>query len=139
MANTGSPSPSSSPLGTARSGASQRILAIVLAGVMIWALASTPLRVPAYGTGPAGRAGELRCGVNPNTAPWWEFVALPGVGVVTAHSIVDYRDDRAAEIPVGEAVFRCPADLDAVPGIGPTTIARIVPHLILTGGGALRD
>ncbi len=139
MAEAGPESPPLRPPDLAGGGASQRTLVTVLAGVVIWASTSIPHRVPVSDGGPAARADELRCGVNPNTAPWWEFVALPGVGVVTAHSIVNYRDGRAAEIPAGEAVFCCPADLDAVPGIGPTTIARIAPYLILTDGDTLRD
>ncbi len=139
MADAAPESPPPRPPDLAGSGASQRTLALVLAGGMIWALSSTGLQTPAPDVGPGARAAELRCGVNPNTAPWWELVALPGVGVVTAHNIVDYRNGCDAGIPAGEAVFRCPADLDAVPGIGPTTIARIAPYLILTDGDGLRD
>jgi len=139
MADTGPESPPPRPPDLAGGGASQRTLSLLLAGGMIWALSSTRLQTPAPDAGPGARADELQCGVNPNTAPWWEFVALPGVGVVTAQNIVVYRNGRAAEIPDGEAVFCCPADLDAVPGIGPTTIARIAPYLILTDRDTLRD
>jgi competence protein ComEA len=100
---------------------------MVLGGLLVATLVSTMLRVPAPGTGPAARSGELRCGVNPNTAPWWELTALPGVGDVTAHRIVQYRDAHAT----GKPVFRHPADLDAVPGIGPKTVARVTPYLVL--------
>ncbi len=138
MADTGAESPPPRPPDLAGGRASQRTLSLLLAGGMVWALSSTRLQTPAPDAGPGARADELRCGVNPNTAPWWELVALPGIGDVTAHAIVDYRDGCAAEIPVGEAVFRCPADLDAVPGIGPTTITRIAPYLILPDGDTLR-
>ncbi len=63
--------------------------------------------------------------IDPNTAPWWELMVLPGVGETTARKIVDYRDAHSGE----GIVFGQPADLEPVPGIGPKTIQRISPFL----------
>jgi len=70
----------------------------------------------------------VRVGVDPNTAPWWELTALPGIGEATARSIVDYRR-AGSDSP---RVFRRPLDLEPVVGIGPKTIRRIAPHLHLS-------
>jgi len=67
----------------------------------------------------------LETRVNPNTAPWWELMALPEIGESTARKIVDYRELHADRMPV----FRSPADLEPVPDIGPKTIQRIAPYL----------
>lgn len=63
--------------------------------------------------------------INPNTAPWWELMVLPGIGESTARKIVEYRDSDAWQNPI----FQKPADLEPVPGIGPKTIQRISPFL----------
>lgn len=70
-------------------------------------------------------AASVRRGVDPNTAPWWELTALPGVGEATARQVIAYREAHADRAPV----FREPSDLEPVPDIGPRTIQRIVPHL----------
>jgi competence protein ComEA len=63
--------------------------------------------------------------INPNNAPWWELMVLPGIGETTARKIVEYREGDARRNPV----FREPADLEPVPGIGPKSIQRIGPYL----------
>jgi len=70
---------------------------------------------------PAG----VRLGVDPNTAPWWELTALPGVGEATAGNIVAYRDARPGAGPV----FRQLLDLEPVPRVGSKTLRRFAPHL----------
>ncbi len=67
----------------------------------------------------------LQSRIDPNTAPWWELMALPDIGESTARKIVEYREARADRAPV----FRTAADLEPVPDIGPKTIARIASHL----------
>jgi hypothetical protein len=70
--------------------------------------------------------------IDPNTASWNELACLPGIGEVLAKRIVEYRRQQQENSPsVAEpaVVFRRPADLDAVRGIGPKTIARLGPHL----------
>ena len=68
--------------------------------------------------------------IDPNTAPEPELDRLPGVGPVAAASIVAARDTGL--------VFRESSDLTAVRGIGPATVARLEPHLDLTGAPAGR-
>ena len=71
------------------------------------------------------RAEGIRTGVDPNTAPWWELTALPGIGESTARNIIAYRDAHPGPRPV----FRRPLDLEPVPDVGRMTIQRITPHL----------
>jgi competence protein ComEA len=51
------------------------------------------------------------------TATAEELDALPGVGPVTAQSILDYRTEHGP--------YRSVEDLDAVPGIGPSRIEQL--------------
>lgn len=70
---------------------------------------------------------RIQTGIDPNTATWVELAQLPGLGETAGRAIVAYREDRlrAGSRPV----FRDASDLEPVPGIGPSTIARIGPHL----------
>jgi competence protein ComEA len=69
----------------------------------------------------AGLAGGPAAGVGPKlslaTATAEELDELPGVGLVTAQKILDYRSQHGP--------FRSVDDLDAVPGIGPTRIEQL--------------
>ncbi len=70
--------------------------------------------------------------IDPNTATWPELATLPRLGEVKAKAIVAYRESvEAARTDASESgpVFRRPADLDAVRGIGPKTIERLTPFL----------
>lgn len=62
--------------------------------------------------------------VNVNTAPWFELSVLPGVGEVRAQAIVRHRDRHGP--------FASPEDLLAVDGLGPVTIDRIRPWIVVT-------
>ena len=59
--------------------------------------------------------------INPNTAGEENLDRLPGVGAQVAGRIVRTRQDCGR--------FTEPDDLLSVPGLGPTTLARITPHL----------
>lgn len=59
--------------------------------------------------------------LDPNTASADELDRLPGVGAATARSMVQAR--------VADGPFRSPEDLMRVRGLGPASIARLVPHL----------
>ena len=76
-------------------------------------------------TGVPHPAPPARASINPNTAPWWNLMVLPGAGEITARKIVEYREAHADRSPV----FRRADDLEPVPGIGPKTIQRIGPYL----------
>lgn len=61
--------------------------------------------------------------INVNSDPWWKLATLPNVGMVRAKRIVESRAS------LGARGFTCPADLLRVPGIGPKTIANLVPRV----------
>jgi len=63
--------------------------------------------------------------VNPNLATLDSLVRLPGVGPVTAESIIEYRQDT----PIGKETFTKPSDLQGIRGIGPKTVEKIEPWL----------
>jgi competence protein ComEA len=64
-----------------------------------------------------GVAGELGPKLSLANATAEELDELPGVGPVTAQTIIDYRTEHGP--------FRSVDDLDAVPGIGPTRIEQL--------------
>lgn len=68
------------------------------------------------GTGAGSTAGAL---INLNTASVQELDTLPRVGPVIAERIVAWRQAHGA--------FSRPEDLDAVPGIGETMLAALLP------------
>lgn len=70
---------------------------------------------------------EVQTGLNPNTATWFELAQLPGLGETAGRAIVAYREEQRRVTT--QPVFKNPADLEPVPGIGARTIARIAPHL----------
>ena len=60
--------------------------------------------------------------IDPNRADAVELDRLPGIGPSLAEAIVRTR---------GEAPFRSIEDLERVPGIGASTLARLTPHIRL--------
>ena len=69
--------------------------------------------------------------IDPNTARWWELTVLPQVGPATSHAILRYRQSFAQDAAdkADARAFRCVADLDGVPGIGPVTLQQIGKYL----------
>lgn len=63
---------------------------------------------------PTPSGGSL---VNVNTATLEELVALPNIGPATAQNIIEFREQAG---PFSEL-----ADLDDVPGIGPSTLEKL--------------
>ncbi|MFM7072580.1 MAG: helix-hairpin-helix domain-containing protein [Planctomycetota bacterium] len=61
--------------------------------------------------------------VEVNSAPWQEWTLLPGIGETTAKRIVEYRDQAGG--------FGRIDDLRRVRGIGPKTLERLRPYLLL--------
>lgn len=102
------------------------IATVLLCGLLIPAVGWALARWTAPGPNQTRDAG-LRTRLNPNTATWYELAQLPGLGESAGRAIVAFRETqgRARETPV----YQCPADLAAVRGIGPATIARIQSHL----------
>jgi competence protein ComEA len=66
---------------------------------------------------PPGASGALGPKMSLATATAEELDELPGVGPVTAQTIIDYRTEHGP--------FRSVDDLDAVPGIGPTRVEQL--------------
>lgn len=64
-----------------------------------------------------GAAGALGPKLSLASATAEELDELPGVGPVTAQTIIDYRTEHGP--------FRSVDDLDAVPGIGPTRVEQL--------------
>ncbi len=86
-------------------------------------------------------SNPLSAHVNPNVAPWWELTVLPEIGPSLARRIVDYRETLRVKNngTTKNMVFNSAKDLDAVEGIGPKTIARLIPHLRFEMDEALSD
>ncbi len=82
---------------------------------------------PVPGAFPAVAPAEVDSRVDPNTATWTELASLPGIGEVLAKRIVEYRQGKAGR--PDKVVFRQPADLEAVRGVGPKTVAKLAKHL----------
>lgn len=76
---------------------------------------------------PAAPPAQVESKVDPNTATWAELASLPGIGEVLAKRIVEYRQGKAGR--PDKVVFRQPADLEAVRGVGPKTVAKLAKHL----------
>lgn len=94
---------------------------MVLCGLLGLYFASSALYVL-----PDGPAVQIADTINPNDAPVASLVRLPGIGLTRARAIVTWRQSAAG----GErSVFRCPEDLQRVPGIGPATVRGMQPWL----------
>ena len=70
---------------------------------------------------PGGRTGAPAAPVDLNRATVDELDVLPGVGPATAAAIITWRDENGG--------FRRVEDLLEVPGIGPTRLERLRPHV----------
>lgn len=107
--------------------------AVVLAciGLSWMVMATAALQISVKRSG--GVRGDIVDTIDPNTAPWTEMTALPGIGPGRARAIVAYRQARPAENdgPSSRPAFARRADLQLVKGIGPKTIQRIAPHVRL--------
>jgi len=72
-----------------------------------------------------GSAKKLQAGdapINVNTASAEELTRLPGIGPVTAQHIVTARADKP---------FKSLADIDRAKGVGPKTLEKIRPFIVL--------
>ena len=99
--------------------------------LLLWLLALGTL-LPGTRDGDGLQApGPARAAIDPNRAPWWELTMLPRIGEHLARRVVRFRELGAGEpeADVATPVFRRPADLEGVRGIGPKTVRRITPFL----------
>jgi competence protein ComEA len=71
---------------------------------------------------------ELQNKINPNDAPAASLARLPGIGVIKANAIVEYRRQFRKSGRV-EPAFRDCNDLDNVKGIGPKTVSNMCEYL----------
>ena len=69
------------------------------------------------GAGGAGAAAALGAKVSLASATLEQLDALPGIGPVTAHKILDWRQTHGP--------LRSVDDLDAIPGIGPARVEQL--------------
>jgi len=89
---------------------------------------------PSPAMSPANNPGRrLQTGIDPNTARWFEIAQLPGIGEALAKRVEAFREHRRTGGEDAEPVFRKPADLAQVKGIGEKTVQRIGPYLRLPG------
>jgi hypothetical protein len=74
-------------------------------------------------------ANDLATRIDPNTADWPAWAALPLIGEKRAKEIVAFRENWLAEHP-GEIPFEKLEDLMRIKGIGKATIATLEPYLV---------
>ncbi len=82
-------------------------------------------------TGRRGGPIVIPVRIDLNRAPLAELMALPGIGHVRAEAIILHR--------VRHGPFRRLEDLRSVDGIGPETVAELVPFVLLSGSSPLED
>jgi hypothetical protein len=74
-------------------------------------------------------ANDLATRIDPNTADWPAWAALPLIGEKRAKEIVAFRENWLAEHPA-EVPFEKLEDLMRIKGIGKATIATLEPYLV---------
>ena len=113
--------------------APQRRALLALLTIFLAVLAYRCFTNPAYVPDPqppeGARAGELASRFDPNVADWHALAAIPGLGEKRAREIVAYRES-ARTAGGTTTVFRTPADLAHVHGIGKATVENLRPYLI---------
>jgi hypothetical protein len=114
---------------TRRQRATLAVIVLILAVAFLVRAMRSPARI-ADPPPPAGdRAAELATRIDPNTAEWPAWAALPLIGEKRAKQIVAFRESWLAEHP-GETPFEKPEDLMRVKGIGKATVTTLEPYLI---------
>ena len=106
---------------------------LILVATLWLATFGIGLAYPTY-VEPDGRiSGEpgrgVAAGIDPNTAEWFEFAQLPGIGETVARRFAAFRQEREAAFHDRSRVFEVPSDLAQVSGIGAITVKRIRPFL----------
>ena len=73
-------------------------------------------------------ADELADRIDPNTATWQDWAALPAIGEIRAKEVVAWREDFIAKNP-GRVPFRTEDDLLLIKGVGASMLETLRPHL----------
>jgi competence protein ComEA len=94
-------------------------LGVALVVAAVWAM---PVEVAAQGAAPAARASAAP--VDLNTASAAQLASLPGIGVVTAERIIEYRDKNGG--------FRKVEELMNVRGVGEKSFLKLKPIVTVT-------
>src|SRR4051812_36622344 len=92
----------------------------------------TALRNPSHVDDPpapeGSRAADLATRIDPNTADWPAWAALPLIGEKRAREIVAFREAWQADHP-DQVPFEKAEDLTRVKGIGKATVETLRPYL----------
>ena|SRR5690348_4177455 len=111
----------------------QRRALLALLSCLLLALSIRYACNPRYVSDPQpqspARYNELASRLDPNSATWQELAAIPSLGEKRSREIVAYRE-RAHQMDPSAIVFRSPADLLRVKGIGKSTAENISPYLL---------
>lgn len=110
-------------------------LGVALAGV------AYPSRIARAVPVDEARLAKVSVGIDPNSATWFEIAQLPGIGEKLAKRVIACRESRLAALGpsgAGRVVFRRPADLAQVKGIGEKTVLRIGRFLRFPADGQAR-
>ena len=105
---------------------------LVLAGWGLWRSLRAPVEVGDPPEVVGDRARDLATRIDPNTADWAAWAALPLIGEKRAKEIVTFREAWQGEHP-GEVAFGKLEDLMRVKGIGKATIGTLGPYLVFPG------
>jgi hypothetical protein len=108
-------------------------LVLALAGVFFVRALKEPARVSDPPPPVGERANTVASRIDPNTADWAAWAALPGIGEKRAKEIVAWREAYVAGHP-GEVVFGKAEDLMKVKGIKKATVETLGPYLLFPEG-----
>ena len=114
---------------TRRQRATLAVIVLVLAAAFLFRALRNPARVADPPPIAGDRANDLATRIDPNTADWPAWAALPLIGEKRAKEIVAFRETWLTEHP-GEVPFERPEDLTRVKGIGKATVAALEPYLM---------
>ena len=108
---------------------------LLVCGLGLWRAFHAPAEVSDPPPATGRRAAQLATRIDPNTADWPAWAALPLIGEKRAKEIVSFREAWQAEHP-GERAFEKLEDLTRVKGIGNATITTLEPYLLFPAEGS---
>jgi DNA uptake protein ComE-like DNA-binding protein len=113
---------------TARNHTSALVVTLVLFAAVLAVMLAYPRRVGWVLPVDPISIAQVQVGIDPNLAKWFELAQLPRVGEHLSRRIVEFRENATAT-GLGPLVFKRPADLARVKGIGEKTVRRITPFV----------